>query len=264
MLKNIILEFMKNKNVRYSIYIKDLELNETCSINQTQVVHSASIIKLFIMAKAFQLASIGELDLNYRICIDKNERVPYSILYALDEKNTYTIKDLITLMIIQSDNTATNQLIHMIGMENINEFIRKLGFNSTMLRRKMMDFDARILGMDNYTSASDVARFLELLNSGDLISKTYSGIMLDIMKMQMDNSMMKNHLSENIIVASKTGDLPNIKHDVGIVYTKSKEYIFTMLTWDGPSDNYSRDIIGKVSKITYDYLISGGMQNEDY
>jgi len=122
MLKNIIIEFMKNKNQKYSIFIKDLKSNETCTINQTQVVPSASIIKLFIMAKAFQLACIGKLNLNDRISISKNDRVPYSILYVLDETNTYTIRDLIILMIIQSDNTATNQLIHMLGMENINEF----------------------------------------------------------------------------------------------------------------------------------------------
>jgi len=264
MLKNIIIEFMKNKNQKYSIFIKDLKSNETCTINQTQVVPSASIIKLFIMAKAFQLACIGKLNLNDRISISKNDRVPYSILYVLDEKNTYTIRDLIILMIIQSDNTATNQLIHMLGMENINEFTRELGFKSTILRRKMMDFDARILGMDNYTTANDVARLLELLNSGELISKIYSDMMLDIMKMQLDNSMMNNYLPQELVVAHKTGDLPKIKHDVGIVYTSSKNYIFTMLTWDGSSDNYSRDIIGKVSKITYDYLISGGVQNEDY
>ena len=264
MLKNIIIEFMKNKNQKYSIFIKDLKSNETCNINQTQVVPSASIIKLFIMAKAFQLACIGKLNLNDRISISKNDRVPYSILYVLDETNTYTIRDLIILMIIQSDNTATNQLIHMLGMENINEFTRELGFKSTILRRKMMDFDARILGMDNYTTANDVARLLELLNSGELISKIYSDMMLDIMKMQLDNSMMNNYLPQELVVAHKTGDLPKIKHDVGIVYTSSKNYIFTMLTWDGSSDNYSRDIIAKVSKITYDYLISGGVQNEDY
>jgi len=255
MLKNIIIEFMKNKNQKYSIFIKDLKSNETCTINQTQVVPSASIIKLFIMAKAFQLACIGKLNLNDRISINKNERVPYSILYVLDEKNTYTIRDLIILMIIQSDNTATNQLIHMLGMENINEFIRELGFKSTILRRKMMDFDARILGMDNYTTANDVARLLELLNSGELISKIYSAMMLDIMKMQLDNSMMNNYLPQELVVAHKTGDLPKIKHDVGIVYTSSKNYIFTMLTWDAFSDNYASDIIGKVSKITYDYLV---------
>jgi len=264
MLKNIILDFIKDKNLKYSIFIKDLNSNEICSINQRLVIPSASIIKLFIMAKSFQLVSKGELNLGDRICINKKERVPYSIIYDLDEENTYTIRDLITLMIIQSDNTATNQLIQMLGIENINKFIIDLGFMDTILKRKMMDFDARILGMENYTTAYDVAKLLELLNKGELINKECSAEMLRIMKMQLDNSMMRHNLDEKLIVAHKTGDLPFIKHDGGIVYTKDKNYIFTMMTWDATCDNYARYIIGKVSKIAYDYLILGCVQNEKY
>lgn len=264
MLKNIILDFMKDKNLKYSILIKDLKSNKTCCINEKEVVPSASIIKLFIMAKAFQLVSLGELNLSDRISINVEERVPYSIIYVLNDRNTYTIRDLITLMIIQSDNTATNQLIHMLGIKNINESICELGFQSTILNRKMMDFDARILGMENYTTAYDVAKLLELMHKGKLINKAYSDMMIEIMKMQLDNSMMRFNLEEELIVAHKTGDLSNIKHDVGIVYAKQKQYIFTMLTWDATGDNYARDIIGKVSRISYDHLILGSMQNEEH
>ena len=263
MLKNIILDFMKDKNLKYSIFIKDLKSDKICCINEEEVVPSASIIKLFIMAKTFQLVSLGELNLSDRISINKEDRVPYSVIYVLDDKNTYTTQDLITLMIIQSDNTATNQLISMLGIENINEFIRELGFKNTILKRKMMDFDARKLGLDNYTTARDVAKLLELIGKGKLISKAYCDIMINIMKMQLDNSMMSLNLDEKLIVAHKTGNLPNIKHDVGIVYGRNKDYIFTMLTWDALSDNYARDIIGKVSRISYEYLILGSAQNED-
>lgn len=259
MLEDIILDFMKDKELKYSIFIKNLKSDETCCINPGEVVPSASIIKLFIMAKVFELAHKGELKLKNRISINKKERVPYSIIYVLDDKNTYTIRDLITLMIIQSDNTATNQLIHMLGIENINKFISGLGFKDTILKRKMMDFEARMLGLDNYTTAYDVARLLELMSKGQLISKDCSETMLEIMKMQLDNSMMKIYLNEELIVAHKTGDLTRIKHDVGIVYTEHEHYIFTMLTWDAISDNYARDIIGIVSKISYDYLTLGSV-----
>lgn len=263
MLKNIILDYMENKKLNYSILIKDLNSDEICCINEGAVVSSASMIKLFIMAKAFQLVSNGKLNLSDRISINKKERVPHSIISVLDDSNTYTIKDLIILMIIQSDNTATNQLINMLGIESINEFIVDLGFKDTILKRKMMDFRAKILGFDNYTTAQDVTKLLELMNNGSLISKDYSDLMLDIMKMQLDNSMMKINLDDQRIIAHKTGSLPNIKHDAGIVYTKHKNYIFTMLTWDATSDNYARNVIGNVSKISYDYLISGIMQNEN-
>lgn len=264
MLKDIILDLMKEKNLKYSIYIKDLNSNEICNINQKSVVPSASIIKLFIMAKVFQLVSKGELKLSDRISVNKNERVPFSIIYVLDEENTYTIRDLVILMIIQSDNTATNQLIQMLGIENINKFIIDLGFTNTILKRKMMDFDTRINDKENYTSAHDVAKLLELMNNGELINKDSSGEMIKIMKMQLDNSMMRVSLDEELIVAHKTGDLPYIKHDVGIVYTKNKNYIFIMMTWDATCDNYARKIIGKVSRIAYNYLILGCVQNENY
>lgn len=264
MLKSIILDYMKDINLKYSIFIEDLKTHEICCINEREVIPSASIIKLFIMANTFQLVSSGQLNLDDRISIDKSERVPYSIIYLLDQRNTYTIMDLITLMIIQSDNTATNQLIHMLGMENINQFISDLGFENTILKRKMMDFDAKLSGNDNYTTAQDVAELLQLMDRGQLINKDYSDTMLEIMKMQLDGSMMRINLDEELIVAHKTGDLPNIKHDVGIVYTKHKNYIFTMLTWEAASDNYARNIIGKVSRIVYDYLIMGNPKGENY
>lgn len=263
MLKNIILDYMKDKRLKYSVFIKDLTTGEVCCINEKKVVPSASIIKLFIMAKAFELVNKGELDLNQRISIDKAERVPYSIIYVLDEKNTYTLKDLITLMIIQSDNTATNKLIEMLGIGDINRFISGLGFSDTVLERKMMDFQARKSGRDNYTSAEDVAKLLEFMYNGELISKNYSDMMLDILKLQLDSSMMRIDIEDELVVAHKTGDLSNIKHDAGIVYSGFKKYIFTMMTWEAVSDNYARNIIGKISRITYDYLNTGGKINEN-
>lgn len=257
MLKSILCDYLKDKKLKYSIYIKDLKSGEICFINEKEVVPSASIIKLFIMGKAFELASRGELNLNQRISIDRKDRVPYSIIYVLDDNNTYTIKDLITLMIIQSDNTATNKLIDILGMESINKFICDLGFAGTVLKRKMMDFEARIQGLDNYTAAQDVAKFLELLYNGKLINRDFSDRMLEIMKRQLDNSMMKIDIDDELTIAHKTGDLTNIKHDAGIIYAEQKQYIFIMLTWDAYSNNYARNIIGRVSKITYDYLTSG-------
>lgn len=255
MLKNIILDYMTDKNLKYSIYIKDLKNNQVLNINGDKAVSSASIIKLFIMGKVFDDISKGKLTLDYRLSIDKSDSVPYSIIYVLDKNNTYTVKDLITLMIIQSDNTATNVLIEMLGMERINKYIVDLGFSKTILNRKMMDLDARAAGRDNYTSAKEVATLLELMYNGLLVNKTFSDMMLDILKLQLDSSLMKRDLEEEVLIAHKTGNLPNIKHDAGIVYTEAKDYIFTMFTWDAASDNYARQIIGKVSKLTYEHFM---------
>ncbi|MDT8719610.1 serine hydrolase [Clostridium sp. 19966] len=258
MLRHIILDFMKQKKVKYSIYFKDLKSGCQCSIDEKVVVPSASIIKLFIMAKAFETCNSGRWKLNDKVTVEGKNRVPYSIVYLLDESNSYTILDLITLMIVQSDNSATNKLIDMLGMGDINDYISQLGFKDTLLQRKMMDMDAKEKGLENYTSAQDVGKFLKMLYDGQIINKHYSDMMLDIMKEQLDSSMMRIDIPDDIVVAHKTGDLTNIKHDAGIVFTDKESYIFVMLTWDALSDNYARNAIGSVSKLVYNYVDNMG------
>ncbi|WP_309568886.1 serine hydrolase [Clostridium estertheticum] len=88
--------------------------------------------------------------------------------------------------------------------------------------------------------------------------------MVSILTNQLDDSMMKINLPTNITIAHKTGDLDFIKHDVGIVYTSKIDYIFSMFTWDAISDNYAKNLIGNVSKITYDYFMNGGKCFENH
>jgi beta-lactamase class A len=255
MLKKNISEYMRAAGVKYSILIRDLLDGEEFSFNVNEKVPSASIIKLFIMLKVFELAEKNEISLSERITISNLEKVPFSIITLLDE-NSYTIKDLVTLMIIQSDNTATNKLIDIITIDKFNNYMDKLGFNSTILERKMMDFEARKSGKENYTSIYDVSKYLQLIYEGKLINKYYSDLMITIMKNQLHDGIMRINLPDDLIIAHKTGDLAFLKHDVGIVYLPNTKYIFSMFTWEAPSDNYARNVIGAVSKIAYDYFIN--------
>lgn len=262
-LKEKIIANLKSADLKYSIFIKDLKNNEYLSVNEKQILPSASIIKLFIMGAAFQFISEKKLNLNDRITIRKEEKVPYSIITLLDDKNSYTINDLITLMIIQSDNTATNKLMDIVGIVNINKFICNLGLKNTFLKRKMMDKEARINGKENLTNAMDVGEFLEFIYKEELISSQLSSSMKKILINQLDESMMRMYLPDEVQIAHKTGDLECIKHDAGIVYTKEKNYIFIMFTWETKSSNYARSVIGNISKIAYDYFTRGGSGNEN-
>ncbi len=259
MLKNILLDYLKNAKLKYSIYIKDLKSGDViCGINQFQIVPSASIIKLFIMGATLEVASTETLSLKDRIILTDQEKVPYSILSLLDDENSYTIKDLILLMIIQSDNTATNKLIDIIGFDAINTFIKKYKFNNTILQRRMMDYKSRSIGRENLCNLCDASFFLELIYNGKLIDEEYSSLMVNFLTEQLDGSMMRINLPSDTTIANKTGDLELLKHDVGIVFTPETDYIFSMFTWEALSDKYAKDLIGNVSKITYDYFMTGG------
>lgn len=255
MLEELLKNSLKNSQAKYSLAVKNLRSKESCYINIHEVVYSASIIKLFIMAEAFNKNKMGKLNLHDTIKIDNDKKVPFSILSLLNSVEQYSVKDLITLMIIQSDNTATNVLIDFLGIDNINNFIKERGFKNTVLGRKMMDFEGAKAGKDNYTSAYDVFSFLEKLYNHNLVGEEEDKLMIDILSHQLDFSMMRMDMLDDLKIAHKTGDLNCLKHDVGIVYSeKVGDYIFVMFTYEAQSDGYARKLICKTSKQTYDYF----------
>ncbi|MBU3143627.1 serine hydrolase [Clostridium sp. CF012] len=254
MLDEVINKSLLNSNSNYALFIKNFTTDEHISINAEVQIPSASIIKLFIMGAAFQGVQENLFTVHDPITIKEEDKMPYSIISLLETNNTYSIQDLITLMIIQSDNTATNLMISLLSMEYINSFIKNYGMKHTVLARKMMDFSAKKSGYENYTTADDISKYLNLLYEGKVVNPFYSQKMLDIMSNQLDGSMMKRELPVEIHIAHKTGDLPYMKHDVGIVYTPKGDYIFSMFTWDAMDDICGKKLIGTVSKSVYDYL----------
>jgi beta-lactamase class A len=237
--------------LKYALVYKQLHSDEGFSIRPNVVVPSASTIKLFIMAKAFEMIQNRELELDKAFIISEQNAVEET----LNRDQSYQLEELINVMIIKSDNVATNTLIDAIGMDSINAFIAEQGFPKTMLQRKMLDFGARAEGKENYTTASDLAKFLEALYCGTIVSPALSCKMLEIMKRQQEKTLMRHHLPPDLVVANKHGDLEGIKHDVGIVYTKKGGYLFAMLTWDGTDDKYQIDSVRKASKEVYEYFM---------
>jgi beta-lactamase class A len=256
MLRDLILNCIDFSKIECGFVIKSLKTGEEVFYNEDEVVPSASTIKVSIMGEVLRQVKEGRLSLQNRITVDEKVKVPYSILTLLETGNSYSLKDVITLMIIQSDNTATNILIDLVGMESINKFAKEIGLNNTVLQRKMMDFNARKKGRDNYTTAKDMLRIFELMYKGELVDKNYSDLMLGICKNQLDNTMMKLYIPDETVIAHKTGELDFLDHDCGIVYHEKGDYIFSMLTWNAVSNNFARETIGRVSKMVYDYFNS--------
>ncbi|MEG1183975.1 MAG: serine hydrolase, partial [Cetobacterium sp.] len=135
------------------------------SKNEEKIFQSASIIKLFILEALLEKIENNSFSYNQRVLLKNEDKVAgFGALKLLDENINLTIKDLATLMITLSDNTATNMLIDLIGIEYIQEFIKRKGYLETRLERKMFDYIAREKGLDNYTSARDSFRVLKNLS----------------------------------------------------------------------------------------------------
>ena len=235
----------------------DLTTGEKFSIHGDRSVHSASTIKLLIMAELMSRVQSGSLSLDQKIVITPEMKTGGDgILKELEPGHSFTLKEIMTLMIIVSDNQATKILIDLLGMDAINARGKALGLAQTVLGRKMMDSEARKQGRDNYISSNDMTSILKSIHEGTLIDAKYSNIMLDVLMRQQQNGRLQLYLPEELPIAHKCGDLDCLENDGGIIYAENHPYILVVLTSAMPSNKEGREVIGHISKIVYDSIIS--------
>lgn len=143
---------------------------------------AASVIKLPIMVEAFRQRESDQIDWQEEVVIRPEDKLPScGALTYLHDGIRVTVGDLVTLMIILSDNTATNLLIDKLGMANINTTCQALQLKGTKLNRKLFDAVQAAKGIENYVTAGDMCRLLSLLLHGQVVSPAASKEMLGIL-----------------------------------------------------------------------------------
>ena len=214
-----------------------------------ETMPSASMIKVFILALAYQDIADGTLSRNETFTLTRDNVVGGSgTLQNRAYGTRVPLKELLEKMVIDSDNTATNILIDRLGMENINAYMQAHGYHSSVLRRKMMDLAALQAGRDNLTSVKDVGLLFKRLYNGTCVSPELDAEMLGIYDQQTDNDKIPARLPEGTVVAHKTGEVSDVRHDGGIVYTSNGDYVLVIFT----SDYYPYDGIAALSRKIYD------------
>ena len=209
----------------------DPEENECISYHPDAPIQAASVIKLFVMAEAFRQREAGLFDFEAPVTVREENHLPScGALTYMRAPLTLPWGDLVTLMIILSDNTATNMLIDRLGMDSINAMIDSLGMKNTRLRRKLWQSELSRQGIQNTVSAGDTNLFLLKLYREELVSPAASREMLSILLNQRLNGKMPFYLhSRGIRCAHKTGEDDGITHDVGIIFA-DRPVIFSFLS----------------------------------
>ena len=239
-------------NVCINFY--DLNKNNGFSVNGDKKVLSASMIKLLILVELMKKISENKFSLSDTVMMANFMKIGGDgVLKELNTGHHFTLKELATLMIIVSDNQATNILIDFLGMENINQLGKELDLKETFLGRKMMDAEARKKGYDNYTCADDISLLLKLIYQEKLINKEASQLMLDILLRQQQGERLQRYLPSDIKIAHKCGDLDNLENDGGIIWLGDRAYILVVLT-NGMPNLQCKQTIGKISKFVYDKM----------
>src|SRR5437763_11615321 len=153
--------------------VKDLTSGEEFLINGDEVMPQASSIKIAVLAELYRQAGQNKLKLMDEYVVRKEDLVPGSnIMLGLTPGVTrITLRDLATMMVAVSDNSATNLLIDRVGMENVNALMDSLGLTHTRLRRKMMDLKAASEGRENVSTPREMMTLLGAVYRGKVLNK---------------------------------------------------------------------------------------------
>jgi beta-lactamase class A len=235
-----------------SIVIKDLSTGWEITINKSQMMPAASIVKTPIMAGCFKAIEDGKLSLQEEIRLESGDKTPGSgKLKAMPSGSVFTVEQLIELMIAESDNTATNILIDRLSADYLNAFFRRQGLNATCLRRKMMDFSRRSQGVENYTSAGDISLLLEKIYRGTCVNQKVSQKCMDMLLRQKLRDRIPKKLPKDTPVAHKTGLERNVCHDAGVVFAPEGDFLICVLTKSKAGPGVMKDFIAKVALSVY-------------
>ncbi|MDD4183113.1 MAG: class A beta-lactamase-related serine hydrolase [Candidatus Omnitrophica bacterium] len=255
-LENKIKIISKKFSGDYSYIIKNIE-KPFCEIsrNEDKMFPAASVIKLPIAAVAFKAAKEGKVSLSQKFKISSKDIASGSgIIKTMPAPVVLTLEEIIEIMIANSDNTATNKIIDILGYQYLNKGFRELGLKRTVLKRKMMDFSGRKRGVENYTSASDIVFLLEEIYNGDLVDKGSSRLMLSFLSKQKINDRIPRYLPKNIKVAHKTGLERGVVHDAGIIFSSKGDCVVCVFTKRVKDYSKAKKFIARLSLATYDNL----------
>jgi beta-lactamase class A len=234
------------------IMVTDLTTGLSTGINESANMPAASTIKIPVMVEVFRQMAAGAFDLNRNVTLEATDRDDGwgDLVYARAGER-YSIARLLQLMITESDNTATNMLIRLVGRVHINQTMERLGLRQTRLADYIRS-DGDIRGLR--TSPLDMSQLLDLMAHDRLVDAWSSREMIAILTGQRHNGLLPEPLPPGTMIAHKTGTLHDTLNDVGIVYLDNEPYIIAVLTTHLPTLDAGRQFIRGVSRLAYTSL----------
>lgn len=165
----------------------------------------------------------------------------------------YNVNDLITWMIIESDNSSTNILIKYLGLDKINKYFKEIGLEDTMLERLMLDKYAIKKGKNNYTSLCDMYKCFKHIVNKDILTDELCNLALNILYKQQINNQINKYI-KNVKFAHKTGSLEYLNSDVGIFELNKQTYFIGISIYNARRKNGDKKSVAKLSKLIYKYI----------
>jgi beta-lactamase class A len=238
--------------VSLSIELSDHVINH----HSEQSYSAASLIKLPILLEGFRQIQEGKLDPDEAISVSQVEKVGGAgVLSHLSIRSEVTILDLLTLMILVSDNTAANLLIDRMGTISINDLCKRLGLKETQLNRKLMDFKALQSGIDNHISAFDARTCIKAIDKDEMFHAHSRESMLRILHNQQFCHKLPAKINRDLIFsANKTGELPGVEHDCAIFRYKGETIYAAVLIDELTDQTAGSEVLVRIGSFLNAYM----------
>jgi len=233
------------------VAIQDLTTGHTFLLNPDEVLPQASSIKTVVLAELYRQHQVGRLKLDDPYTVNSADLVADShIMGGLTPGVTrVTNRDLATMVVAVSDNSAANVLIDRVGMENVNAFLESLGLHQTRLRRKMMDLKAAGEGRENIATPREMMTLLERLFHSKVLNRPLTDDFFKVLATPKD-SWIPRYLPEDLKVANKPGSLEGVRNDSGVVFA-SRPYVICVMTTFLRNERDGEEAIAQISRAAY-------------
>ena len=245
-----------------AVYARNLDTGQDFAMGADTKVRTASTIKLPILCALEDLVAKGRIAWTTPVTVRAEDQVSGSgVLGELTPGTTLLLRDVATLMIIVSDNTATNLVIDRITADAVNDYLDSIGLTATRSMRKVRGDGTALKPAEGWSRAGkqpenqrfgigsstprEMVKLLEMLAQGKVVSPAASKDVLDLLKRQQFKTGIGRRVGDDVQVASKSGALDALRSDVGIAYTKGGRIAMAITVDDMPAIDYSPDNAGE-------------------
>ncbi len=233
---------------------------QAVSVNGDEVFPIGSSIKIPVLLEFFRKAEAGKIDPSQLYTYKSSENVGGSgvIKNLTPDKLTMPLMDYATLMINVSDNVATNILIDLVGMEDVNKTIRSIGLKETKLQRKMIDWEAAKAGRENISTPNETVKMLDCIYNTKGVTEYEKEQVIEILK-KPKMGAIRASVPDDVPVANKSGGITGATCDMGIVLLENKPYAVSVCTKHIPISDINNMNTGRtmqeVTKRVHDYYL---------
>lgn len=249
-LQSEIEKYLEGKDGEYAIYVKDLlpDGKRNVYINSDQSFEAASLYKVFLMAATFKAINEGQMSLDTQISakLSHLEDVLGSVDYGYqnlssDEVVTYTVEECLDRIARVSDNYAAIMLAEKLGWSSLQDIADEIEAKNTSIKTPIS------------TSAEDMGLLLEKIYKGEIVSFDASESIIDLLTTAQINNRIPAKLPKEVKVAHKTGELPQVRNDAGIVFLDGNPYVIVLMSKNLKYEDQAIEDLAEVSKMVYDY-----------